>query len=97
MSGLLSCQGGAGPGLWATVTQPLHKPPSALARALNCTPEALEGPQDGFWQCLHSSAGFSIALLQLVSICVSSCACYQTVTPASQVLPRRLLTTDGGR
>lgn len=45
---------------------------SALAHAPNCTHKALEGLQDGFQQCPHSSAGFSIAHLRLTLTSVSS-------------------------
>lgn len=90
-------EAGAGPSLLAGVIRPLHKPLYTLAQAPNCTHKVLESRQDGFQRCLHSSAGLSIAHLQLTSIWVSSCPSYWTVTPASWVLPRRLLKTDGGR
>lgn len=74
--------------------------------SLFCMPMPLTAPtrlwrpcgclQDGFQQCPHSSAGFSIAHLRLTLTWVSSCP-FWIVTPASSVVPRWLLTMDGGR
>lgn len=79
MSRLLSCWG-RGRTQPAAAIQPLHKPFSALTHAPICTHKALESLQDVFWQCPHSSAGFSIAHLKLIFTWVFSCPYYWTMT-----------------